>query len=116
MLHYPFFDVVRGTLRNRVSCVVCSVYYTLPQNHEKVYTPDKKIKNSFEVPSNLIFSKTVSSLFAVLDINNYRRKQRTESRVFGGGFHFFSENGKNTLHTTHYTLHTFWHNGVNCEI
>ena len=116
MLHYPFFDAECSVLKKCMSYVVCRMSYVTSDTLEKTYMPGKKIKNSFEVPSNLIFSKTVSSLFAVLDINNYRKKQRTESRVFGGCCHFFSKNDKSIRHTTYDIRHTIFRNGVNCEI
>ena len=116
MLNRSIFDVVKGAFPKRVLCVVCSVYYTRITNREKRYNPDKKIKNSEEVPSSLIFSKTDSSLLALKNINNYLRKTRMKFWFFGGGLSFFLENGKNTLHTTHYTLHTIFRNGVKCEI
>lgn len=116
MLNPTLFDAVRGTLRNRVSCVVCSVYYTRYANHEKVYTLLQKTKNSLEVPSNLIFTKTVSSLFVFKNINNYLRKKEVDFAVLRPLLSFFSGSGRNTLHTTHYTLHTIYHNGVNREV
>ena len=112
MLHPSIFDSQHMLFRNRVLCVVCSVYYTLSHNCRKVYTPIKKIKISSEVPSYLIFSKTVSSLFDFKNINSYLKWRGVKFCVFYPVFHFFSKNGKNTLHTTHYTLHTILDNSV----
>lgn len=112
MLNPSFFDGCTFTFRNRVLCVVCSVYCVTHSNIKKRYKGVEKIKISLEVPSNQIFSKTDSYRFALKNINNFVKEMLVKT-VFSDVLPFFSlKNRHYTLHTTHYTLHTRVKNGV----
>lgn len=112
MLQSPIFDGLHSTFEKCVLCVVCRVSCVTIHTLEKRYMQVKKIKISLEVPSNLIFSKTVSSLFALKSINNYSNEMSRKS-VFSGVLPFFSwKNGSDTRHTTHDTRHTHTQNDV----
>lgn len=116
MLNPTLFDAVRGTLRICMSYVVCHMSYVSYEIPDKVYMTVKKTKNNLEVPSNLIFTKTVSSLFVFKNINNYLRKLALKKSFFDCFFSFSLENVRSIRHTTYDIRHTIFHNGVNLEI
>lgn len=90
MLSTSFFtsDGGVGTKRTPYS-VRCTPYASL-ENPRKIYVKVKNLKIRLIVPINLIFSKTVSSLFALKNINNYLRIRQTETGKFDPWCLFFS--------------------------
>ena len=96
MLNSSFFDCLMSTFEECVSCVMCHVSCVTTHTLEKRYKQVKKIKISLEVPSNQIFTKTVSYRFALKSINNFRIRM-LEKNVFSGVSPFFSlKNGCDT--------------------
>ena len=112
MLHNSIFDVGTCGLEKRTPYSVLRTPYSACENIKIVYMPEKKSKIRFEVPSNLIFSKTVSSLFAFLSLNNYLKKMETKTPKFYPVYSFFSRMWKNGVRSTEYGVHFFLTLGV----
>ena len=106
MLNSSFFDCLHIAFEKCMSYVVCHMSYVTTLILEKRYKQVKKIKISFDVPSNQIFSKTVSSLFALKSINNYSNKMSRKSVFSGVSSFFFLKSGVDIRHTTYDIRHT----------
>ena len=112
MLHPSIFECLHIAFEKCMSYVVCRMSYVTTHILEKRYKQVKKIKISFDVPSNQIFSKTVSPMFVLNRINNYSNKTSKKSVFSGVSSFFFLKNGVDIRHTTYDIRHTSLQNGV----
>lgn len=88
MLNPSIFDCLMSTFDECMSYVICHMSYVTTHILEKRYKQVKVTKISLEVPSNQIFTKTVSYRFALKSINNFRIRM-LEKNVFSGVSPFF---------------------------
>ena len=105
MLHHSFFDAAdRDSEKGTPYSVLCTPYSTSVYL-EKVYTRVKKAKISLEVSSNLIFPKTVSSIFRINSLNSYLRFVCNYLAKFYPLYSFFLKIQDNGVRSTEYIFY-----------
>lgn len=112
MLHPSFFESIMWSFKNVLRTPYSSTPYSAYDFCRKVYTPSKNVKIRFIVPINLIFSKTVSSLFELNIINTYSKFWKTETANFTPSYLFFLKFWENGVRSTEYGVRIFQSLGV----